>query len=140
LEEGIYRTKRKRLSLGEQFIQAAKDNNIKKAKHLLKKGVDIDSRDGLGRTALMCASESGCKEIAEFLIHNGSDVNAKSEDELTALMYASLNNRIEIVKNLIKNKADVTARDINDSSALTIALCNEHEEIAEFLKAHGTKE
>jgi len=76
---------------------AARIGNISLVKNVLEKGVDVNTFDAEGATALMVASINGHIEIAKLLIEKGADVNAKDIDGYTALNYASLFNNTDIV-------------------------------------------
>jgi ankyrin repeat protein len=97
--------------IDEEFLKACRDGDLKKVKQLLKEGVDVNTKDEDGWTALMYACLKGEKKVAEFLIEKGVDVNAKDKNGRTALMIAKENGYDEIFKLLkstrkIKGKED----------------------------------
>ena len=59
------------------------------AKVFLDHGVDVNTRDSTGTTALMVAAGTGRHDVAKFLIEHGADVNAVSTKGETALSIAS---------------------------------------------------
>ena len=63
---------------------------IEAVKQHLAAGIDVDARDGLGRTSLHIAADFGRKKIAELLIAKGADVNARDEYGDTPLDNLSL--------------------------------------------------
>ena len=70
----------------KQLVNAVLDGNFEKVQLLLKKGVDINSKDEDGDTALMIASSEGHLEIVKLLLlRKGADVNIKNNDGKTAL-------------------------------------------------------
>jgi len=71
------------------LIYAAMDGNIKGVRKSLEKGVDVNTRNDYGQTALWWALYKGHLEIAKLLIEKGADVNAIDNSGKTALMFAS---------------------------------------------------
>ncbi|MGV8118157.1 MAG: ankyrin repeat domain-containing protein [Candidatus Xenobiia bacterium LiM19] len=99
---------------------------------LLRKGIDINTRDAEGRTPLICAISSnscGLQEkikMAELLINCGADVNARDNDGKTALYEACCDNGdyeeyYNMAKMLISHGADVNYRVNGSSSPLHVA-------------------
>ena len=66
----------------------------------LDKGVDVNAKDGYGRTPL---HEAKTKEIAELLIAKGADVNAKNDEGKTPLDMAIDRKRTETIDLLRKH-------------------------------------
>ena len=87
----------------EELVKAATTKDFDKLKQLLQEGVDINSQDSQGRTALMMSlvpnfrdnnvfnllntsAENNDEKITQFLIENGANVNIHhaggSRDEL----------------------------------------------------------
>ena len=100
---------------------AARRGNISAVRNQLDKGVDVNTKDNRGDTALMKASARGYLEITKLLIERGADINAKNNRGDTALMKASARGYLEITKLLIERGADINAKDNNDQTACTIA-------------------
>ena len=75
----------KRIKLEHRFTSAARDGHKEDIKAPLNAGVDINSRDTRGNTALILASEFGHKEIVKMLLNAGADKNAQNEKGNTAL-------------------------------------------------------
>ena len=77
----------------EEFLNRANMGDTNAVKLFLVTGMDPDTRDNRGMTALMMAAREGHDpdhtEIVKALLKKGADVNAKNEDGKTALMYAS---------------------------------------------------
>lgn len=72
-------------SLTEQLMEAVTIDNIVGLQSLLEKGVDIDTRDGQGKTALMRAAAKKRGKIFEVLIEKGADVKAKDNNNQTVM-------------------------------------------------------
>ena len=79
--------------------------------------MDINSTNGRGKTALICACEKGYIESARLLTEVGADVS-------TAIVLAAENDRKECLKLLIESGADVKAKGDHGDTALILAnLC-----------------
>jgi len=72
--------KRKRQNLEEQLwtplMQAAQEGRITTVRHLLRKGVDVNDKNGVGITALMLAARGDHLEVIRVLLAAGADPNA----------------------------------------------------------------
>ena len=62
--------------------------SYRSAKILLEKGADVNSKNSLGNTPLMTASENGCSIVAILLIKKGADLDLENNDGKTALELA----------------------------------------------------
>ena len=60
--------------------------------------IKSDAKNQYDSTALMRASENGCKEIVQMLIKSVANVDAKNNDGNTALMLASTRGHKEIAE------------------------------------------
>jgi ankyrin repeat protein len=119
------------------IIQAVKDNDLKKAKFLIKTGADVNAKDEDGGTALMWTAQKGYTEIVKALFEAGANINAKKNDGATALMAAAFVGHTEIVKALIEAGADVNVKSKSGWSALMDAAWKGHTEIAKVLIGSG---
>ena len=117
----------------ESFLKEVKAGSREHVELFIKAGIDINSRDKDGSTALMVASERGDVQMAQLLIQNGADVNAKNIDGYTALMYVAYKGNLAIAELLIKNKADVNARDKDGWTALRYASIQGRNDIIKLL-------
>ncbi len=71
------------------MISSAAKNNEDQALLLLTlPGVDVNFRDGAGRTALHYAAQFGLEKLARKLIELGADKTITDDDEKTALAVA----------------------------------------------------
>ena len=90
-------------ALGQQVHEAAKNGDVKTLRSLIEGGVDVDSKDDLGRTPLHYAKDGS---MAELLVSLGADVNARGHFEYTPLHSAASAAAAEV---LIAHGADVHA-------------------------------
>src|SRR5437762_10824217 len=78
---------------------------------LLSAGVNANTANPGGETALMTAARIGKIEAAKLLLDRGAAVNAKeSVRGQTALMWAVLENHPDVVKLLLSKGADINAQ------------------------------
>ncbi len=86
---------------------------------LLENGASVESKDKLGRTAVLSAVQSRNAEAVRVLLAKGADVNARDAQQGTALQRAagSFGNQA-MVEDLIKAGADVNAADKNGQTPL----------------------
>lgn len=70
------------------LLAAAVKGDVATVKGLLDKGVNVNAKDNLGRTALTEAAYFGHTEVAKLLIDRGADVFAKKKDGETPLTMA----------------------------------------------------
>lgn len=119
----------------EELFSTVINNEIKKVKTLLNKGVNINSTNIYGETALMFAVRD--KKMLKFLLKSGADVSIRSRFGTTALMHAAVHGDIEIVKMLLLAGAYVNATDIHGRSALLFAAVDGRDEIVNILLLSG---
>jgi len=118
---------------GEELISAAKSGDVKEVERLIRSGVDLDSRDDGGWTALMCASYKNWGEIVKLLIEAGANLNMGNSWGKTALMWASYWNWVEVVKLLIEAGANLNIRDNGGNTALILASYQNNIEVVKIL-------
>lgn len=94
---------------------------------LLKNGVDINSYNGIGQTALICAAEHGHTKVVDYIIQKGGNVNAISGPQrsvnigTTALMLAAQNGHTAVVQKLLDKGADQSIKNEKGLTALMLA-------------------
>jgi ankyrin repeat protein len=99
-----------RSSHGFALHWAALQNRVDSIATLLDRGMDVDIRDGEGRTPLMTAAAFGSLDAAAFLIARDADPMARdSQYADTPLHFAALAGRIEIAKLLLTHGAAIGA-------------------------------
>jgi len=75
---------------GDGFLDRAKQGDQAVLELFLKGGMDLETRDGSGATALMYAALNGHGEVASLLIEEGAQVNAQDNLGRRALDYATV--------------------------------------------------
>jgi ankyrin repeat protein len=77
---------------------------------LLQRGVDIDSRDRHGQTALMLAAHAGHRQVVETLIAYRANLNVTAKFGLSALMLAIVAGHTEVARLIANAGADFSLR------------------------------
>ncbi len=72
------------------FLEQAKEGDLAVVELFLKGGMDVETREGSGVTALMYAALNGHGEVAGLLIDKGAQVNAQDNLGRRALDYATV--------------------------------------------------
>lgn len=104
----------------------------------LQDGVDVNSPDENGRTALMLAAYDGHTEIVKLLLQRKAQVNRRDATDRTALMYASSGKNPETVRVLLDAGANVGIVDNQENwTALMFAAAEGNVEVVKQLLASG---
>ncbi|MBV9394442.1 MAG: ankyrin repeat domain-containing protein [Methylobacteriaceae bacterium] len=104
---------------------------------LLERGVALDARDRLGRTALALAAKAGRALAAELLIEKGAAIDARAISGATPLFFASEADHSSIAKYLIAHGADVNLAGSGGLTPLMAAAFNGNLELLDLLLAKG---
>ncbi len=89
----------------DAIVYAALYNDFDAVRFLLDKGIDINTHDERGRTALIAAAEEDFAGMLKLLIERGADLNARDEDGDTALDVARFHRCTSSETILIQNNA-----------------------------------
>lgn len=107
--------------LSIRFLEAAYNGDYKVVLDCIKKGVDINTENWDGVTALMYATNSGNKDLVKLLLDKGAKVDAKPMNGNTALISASQFGFTDIVEMLLTDSANVHISDNHKATALHYA-------------------
>jgi len=111
------------------FLKAAETCHTPTMELMLEQGMEIDTRDVKGNTALMILAYKGYKSAVDWLIAKGADVNAANQAGQTVLMLAAThkNNRDrkspmsrkkqDTVELILSKGADIDAKDARGKTA-----------------------
>ena len=108
------------------IFQAAKNGNIERIKELLSEGIDVNTKDTHGWTALILScvfsNKKSSIETVKLLLEYGADINIQDNKGWTSLMYASRHSNevsnIETVKLLLEYDANVNIQNKKGLTAL----------------------
>jgi len=99
---------------------------------------DLNTREAEeGLTPLMCAVQSGRRDVVKLLLDSGADINIPNFKGWTALQYAVLHSDKEVVEWLISRGAQVNTRTLSGETPLHYAA--DKEEILRMLIAAGAE-
>lgn len=98
------------------LINSIDNRDTKLALQIIKSGVELDSPDSLGMSAIHWASKRALPDVTKALIKNACDINAINCDGYTALNYAIRANNQETVELLLKNGAVVFKNGLSNLS------------------------
>ena len=86
----------------EELMQAANSNNVELLRELLCGGVDVNTTDSLGRTALHIAALSDCRAAVEALLDLGADATLHMKDGRSVLHIAAEYGYLALLELLLK--------------------------------------
>jgi len=115
------------------FFEDIKHGNLSGVKNAIKFGVDPNSLNKHGVTAIAIAAGAGNLNIVRLLVKSGANVNKQNLKGGTALMKAVYKKNKEIILFLLKNGADVKAKDENGYTAIRLARIGGSAEIIKIL-------
>ncbi len=105
---------------GELF-DAASSGNIQLIGQLLAQGIDINTANAEGETALHMAAARGHYRAVIYLVQNGAYVNAKTIKNWIPLHHATRFNRPNIVNYLLKHNSSAYQRTSDGLSSIDMA-------------------
>jgi ankyrin repeat protein len=105
------------------LLKAIESGNVERVSAMLQDGVDPNTSDKAGRTALMYAGINGQTHVMKMLIEKGANVNAEALrfNGVTPLIASVIFGDPEAIRLLIQHGAYVNARDRNGETVLTWA-------------------
>ena len=121
------------------FIDAAEEGDLEKIEKLLEAGIDIETRDKFGWTALMRATNNEQLSVVELLLKKRANVEAKDTYfGTTALMQAAYRGNAKLVDSLCLYKADINSQTfLTRNTPLMYAALNSKEEALRHLLLLG---
>ena len=122
-------------SLDRALPRVAAGGHEKTLRLLLHRGINVDSRDTHGETALMTSTDH--PTITQLLLDYGADVNAKDKRHWTALMSAARHGNTSVLELLLSRGADMTATIWRGMTALTLAIAEHKSACVKLLLAKG---
>eukprot|EP00002_Diphylleia_rotans_P028415 TRINITY_DN5737_c0_g1_i3.p1 TRINITY_DN5737_c0_g1~~TRINITY_DN5737_c0_g1_i3.p1 ORF type:complete len:402 (+),score=73.99 TRINITY_DN5737_c0_g1_i3:70-1275(+) len=117
--------------------RAAACNNLAAIQALMQSGVDVNTRNAYGQTALHTASWHGFVDIMRFLIEHHADVNVADHDGQTPLHWASGSGFVEAVDLLVTKGALINCPDNDEQVPLHWAATNGKRDVVIHLLRMG---
>jgi ankyrin repeat protein len=110
----------------DDFVRSAERGDTKALLLFFEAGIDVNSQNSGGYTALMAAAKNGQLDVVNKLLQQKPNVDVQGYNGLTALMLAAENGQLSIVKALLAKNADPNLQDNNGWSALMKAVYRGH--------------
>jgi uncharacterized protein len=121
------------------LMQAAGEGDLQAIAACIQSGIDLNSRDWLGETALTTATKAGRLNVVDRLLQAGANPNIQEAQGQTALMLAATSGNTNIATSLIHAQANLNIQDPNGGTALHKAAFFGHNEIVELLAGAMTE-
>lgn len=96
------------------FLDAALNGELETVRQAIAAGLDVDSSDDQGRTALLFACFNGHTTVAKLLLEKGAELKHRDALGRTALMFAATGANPEVVEFLLDSGAEVNAADTDE--------------------------
>jgi ankyrin repeat protein len=122
-----------------RLINAVKDGDKAAVPTLLQQGVDVNTSDGSGATALHWAAYRDDQGSAGLLIQKGAAVNRANELGVTPLRLACTNSSTAMIARLLEAGADPNIAPTIDGTPLMIASHRGNAEAVKLLIVHGAR-
>jgi ankyrin repeat protein/type II secretory pathway predicted ATPase ExeA len=122
-----------KLPNGGNLVNAAGNGQLQEVLQLLEDGVEGNSINDTGETALMRAAWFGHTNILTLLLNHEPRVNQQSPEGWTALFYGAVKGHKFIVATLLAQGAKPDVADLDGRTPLMAATWNGHTEIARLL-------
>lgn len=127
-----------RFTLELRFLQAARDGDRKMVEVTLARGVAIDTKDDLGRNALLLAThDAGDLALVRWLAERGASIDLPDVGGRAPVSWAAADGRIEILRWLADEGAVVDRPDVEKRTPLFHAVTTEQLDAVELLLARG---
>jgi ankyrin repeat protein len=123
---------------GPEFIRVVAASHQPAIDLFFSAGVDVNTVDEHGRTALLTAIRVSDWPMAQRLLKSGADVSRADEDGLTPLMAAVVNAHLPTIDELLKRGAPLNALDHRGHSALHYAVAARKHAVIDRLISAGT--
>ncbi|XP_045615272.1 protein phosphatase 1 regulatory subunit 16A [Procambarus clarkii] len=105
------------------LLEAAARNDIEEVQALLEAGVNPDSTNEDGLTALHQCCIDDSEEMMRLLVHHGADVNAQDSEKWTPLHAAATCGHLHLAKFLIAKSANLLA--VNADGNMPYDICED---------------
>lgn len=102
---------------------ASQEGHLDIVRYLHEQGMDINSKDTHGRSALHYASLGGSGGVVEYLLDHGGDVNVRGPEGETPLAIAAFFGQMNVADILLQRGADIDSK-LTDGSTVLMAATN----------------
>ncbi|EGD82340.1 hypothetical protein PTSG_03004 [Salpingoeca rosetta] len=121
----------------EEMLLCARYGEVDEMKELIELGVPVDSKDGMGNTALHYAAANGLMDCAEYLVKKKCPYLPNNSGNLP-LHWAIQNKAADVVQLLMKSYPEVNVLQTNEfgKSAVTEAFNAQDQQILKLVLEH----
>jgi uncharacterized protein len=121
-----------------RFLDAARRGDRPTLERALARGVSIETKDDLGRTALLLAvRDAESLELVRFLREQGASVDVPDVAGRAAISFAAESGRVDIVRELASHGAETDRADGERRTPLFFAVLGDRRETVVFLLERG---
>lgn len=104
---------------------------------MLSLGIDLNSKDCLGRTPLLVAAAGGKMQALNFLLEKGADPFLTTNEGRNLLHAAVEGGNVLIVETVLSKNIDINSKDDNGHTSLMIAAFQNKLEVVKYLLSKG---
>lgn len=94
-------------TLTQEFLTAAEKGQLELLKNCIEKGVDINTTNRQGRTAIVNASLNKHYECVSFLINAGADIDKQDQTCFNPFLLSCLNNDLTLLRLVLPAKPNL---------------------------------
>jgi uncharacterized protein len=98
--------------LNQRLIEAAWDNDLRRARSLIARGADVNAKDNTLQSAYLISTSEGYLELLNLTLKHGADVDSKDSFNGTGLIRAADRGHADIAGRLVQ--AEVKINHINN--------------------------
>ncbi|HET7350265.1 MAG TPA: ankyrin repeat domain-containing protein [Marmoricola sp.] len=98
---------REQARLDAALIEAAWDNDVPRARRLVRSGADVNHQDETQQSAYLIATSEGFRDLLELTLRNGAEVNDKDSFNGTGLIRAAERGHAAVVGRLVQAGIDL---------------------------------
>jgi uncharacterized protein len=124
--------------LDEKLIENVLSCNYNEVEELIKKGADVNTRDGMGNTCLMLACDLEDFNLVNLFLSKNADLDVSNKFKQTALHIAAGKRSLNILRLLVNSDNLDIVKKINKqneegNTPLHIAVDNSNKDMVDFL-------
>ena len=98
---------KQRARLNQQLIEAAWDNDVRRARALIAQGADVNAKDNTVQSAYLISTSEGYLELLNLTLKHGADVDSKDSFNGTGLIRAADRGHADIVGRLVQAGVEI---------------------------------